>query len=187
MESLVGRASFPAGINPPLASTDLHWLHGKKQVLFMAGRGGQVASILYCEWQGQQKTHRQGKMLLNNTRQPRLWLLTSLSCSCVGDSPFRIDSDHERKHRRREERKDMLSSDLPHPPKCRMSWAGLDRPGARPIWPGCLQPHRPRSQVPSFGINNCMLPGQVQRETSGEHQLGEGVSSRKCIQVNRKS
>lgn len=52
MESLFGRARFSAGINPPLASIDLHWLHGKKWVLFMAGRGEQVASILYCAWQG---------------------------------------------------------------------------------------------------------------------------------------
>lgn len=52
MESLFGRARFSAGINPSLASIDLHWLHGKKWVLYVAERGGQVASVLYCAWQG---------------------------------------------------------------------------------------------------------------------------------------
>lgn len=54
MGSLFGRAKFSAGgSQPPLASLCSHLLLlcGKKQVLFMVGKGGQAASIWYCEKQ----------------------------------------------------------------------------------------------------------------------------------------
>lgn len=77
MGSLFGRARFSTDVKPPLASSDLHWLPvlGKKQVPFMVGKGGQVASIRYREKQGLAKAPfctlpSVGKMLLTKLWSP---------------------------------------------------------------------------------------------------------------------